>query len=78
MTPYELSILLDVYVGTPIKATPDAPIYSGTIDHFVATEYLLPYRDDVRPMGLEYAPTRKLCVLMDYILDAPEPVWKMP
>lgn len=78
ITPYELMILVDVFVGTPIRVNHDAPIYEDTIAKLVDQEYLLSYGDSPRPEGLEYAATVKLHVLMNYILSAPEPIWKMP
>ncbi|SDC66332.1 hypothetical protein SAMN05428966_10266 [Massilia sp. PDC64] len=78
MTPYELSILLDVYSGRPIQASPDAPIYAETMQRLSEREFIRSYGNDIRPMHLEWAPTEKLRVFVDHILALPEPVWGMP
>lgn len=78
MTPYELSILLDVYCRRPIQVNPDAPIYAETMESLAGREFIRSYGNDVHPMGLEWAPTSKLLVFIDHILALPEPVWGMP
>lgn len=73
MTPYELGILLDVYVGTPIKASPLAPIYNETMDGLCSRGLIIMGENDC-----EYLLTAKLNVLMHHIMSTPDPVWKMP
>lgn len=78
MTPYELSILLDVYCGRPVQADPGAPIYAETMERLSEREFIRSYGNDVHPRGLEWAPTEKLRVFIGHILTLPEPVWGMP
>jgi hypothetical protein len=78
VTPYELRILLDIHIGTPLSVETDAPIFEDTIADLVQRGYAVPFGDAPRPMGLEYASTAKLTCLMQHILSLPDPLWGMP
>lgn len=75
-SPYELHILLDVYVGARISMNPAAPMFAPTIAKFCEREYIQPCAG--AGGNFEFAPTEKLNVLMHYIQSAPDPVWAMP
>jgi hypothetical protein len=74
MTPYELSILLDIYVGKPMGVSTDTVLFVETMRAFM-DEGLV-----VSEPGRAYASTAKLRSFMDFILHAPLPVqeWRMP
>lgn len=77
-SPYEMHILLDVYVGGEVSVKRAAPIFAQTMDKLCERELVRRYSDEQRPEGCEWAPTEKLNVLMYHILSAPDPVWSMP
>lgn len=76
MTPYQLNILLDVYVGTPIRANPIAPAFEGTIEDMLAAGWIKPSDTP----GYRFAATDKLRAFLDHVLALPAPVckWGMP
>lgn len=76
MTPYQLNILLDVYVGTPIRANPRAPAFDGTIADMLADGWIKPSDTP----GYTFAATGKLRAFIDHVLALPAPVsnWTMP
>lgn len=74
MSPYELTILLEVYAGKPISANPAAPLFAEIMSKFEKSGWT--FRAPDAPD--EWVPTEKLNVFMYHILSLPEPVWKMP
>jgi hypothetical protein len=74
MTPYELSILLDLYSGKPIAADPEAPIFVPTMRAFMNEGWVTSTATSA------YSPTQKLDAFMGFVLNLPAPVqeWRMP
>lgn len=75
MSPYELSILLDIYIGRPIRENNNAPIYPETIATLQKQNWIVG--------GIErqpLCPSAKLVFFMEHILTLPQPVseWRMP
>ena len=73
MTPYELNILLDVYVGQPIQADAGAQIFDETLAGLCERGWIVPGGRHVT-----HLPTEKLQCFMKHVLELPEPVWRMP
>jgi hypothetical protein len=74
MTPYELMILLEVYVGSGISARTDMTLFRETMERFIEEGWVA---DGIqRP----YSSTPKLNAFFKFVLDLPAPVqeWRMP
>ena len=78
MSPYELSILLDVFVGRRIREDGHAPIYAQTVSGLETEGWIAPAPPNNN--GLVYARTPKLMAFIAYIEALPAPVmkWEMP
>lgn len=76
MSPYELSILLDIYIGRPIRENQNAPIYPETISALLKQGWV----NFVGGPMTEMQPSKKLQVFVEHILALPEPIqeWTMP
>lgn len=78
LTPYQLRILLDVYVGMPISVPRSADIYPETMGALAARGFI--ECDDIDPLGRPMRATAKLHALMEHIFSTPDPVmtWEVP
>jgi hypothetical protein len=76
MSPYQLEILLSVYCGSPVGADKQAPIFQETVNELQMAGWMIK-RENAH---VEYAPTAKLRIFIEHVLDLPEPVqaWRMP
>lgn len=78
-SPFELRILLDVYIGAEIPSrTSKAPIFQNTINQLIERELVRPWGEKSHSVECEFEPTEKLNVLMHHILSVKDPVWRMP
>jgi hypothetical protein len=74
MTPYELTILLNVHVGMPISVSQDTVLFVETMRSFMDEGWV------VSAPGLAYTATPKLRAFIEFILNLPAPrqAWLMP
>jgi hypothetical protein len=75
MTPYELMILLEVYVGGEISARTDTKLFYETMERFVSDGWVKDQSPDA-----PYSSTAKLNAFFKFVLSLPAPVeeWRMP
>lgn len=76
MTPYEITMLIDIYVSPDFPTAPETPLRAETLASFLHAGLIKPHDSVARG----YIATEKLGVFIDAICNLPLPVqrWAMP